>query len=146
MSDDFWFNQRAEDLQFSLYRLEPSYQITGTRTPIVDTRLETLQARIDAGIEYNGGPIDPQGIVQLTDGETRNYYIENLPTAELRALSGYGHFQPFQCPVIYRPDGVAWAYTPNMCLVAGGAKGKAPSGVWIDEEHLVCPGCGLDCT
>lgn len=106
-------------------------------SPSVDYRPETLQLRIDKAMELNR-PINP---TQLISYDGKVYKIEDLPTADLRALAGYGHFQPFRREVIYRPDGVEWPYTPNMCLIASGGRG-----VWIDPETLVCPGCGLDFT
>lgn len=107
----------------------------------IDTRLETLQARIDRAIELNG-TTDPKALVQSLEGETAEVYaIEDLPSPSLRAMMGYGHDEPFKRAVIHRPDGVPWPYTPSMCLVSGGI-----TGVWVDAEHLTCPGCGLDFT
>jgi hypothetical protein len=101
-----------------------------------------LQAQIDKALESRT-LIDPQNIVEY-NGQL--YKIEDLPEAGLRASFGYGHFTPFLRPCIDRPDGKPWPYTPNMCLVASGALGQTPLGVWIDDQHLCCPGCGLDCT
>lgn len=106
-------------------------------SPILDFSLETLQARIDKLLQAQP-PIDPK---TTTDYRGDEIAIEDLPTPELRASFGYGHFQPFNRNVIHRPDGVLWPYTPNMCLVADIGKG-----VWLDEDHLACPGCGLDFT
>ena len=47
----------------------------------------------------------------------------------------------FSRPVIERTDGKQWPYTPNMCLLANNTRG-----VWVDPQHLACPGCGLDMT
>lgn len=104
--------------------------------------LPDFQAHIDQALKSRT-LVDPQDNVQY-DGQ--DYHLEDLPTAHLRAMHGYGHFRPFHSPVIARPDNKPWPYTPNMCLVAGGALGQTPLGVWIDDQHLVCPGCGLDCT
>jgi hypothetical protein len=82
----------------------------------------TLQDRIDEILRFNP-PINPQATTQY-NGET--YTIENLPSADLRAMMGYGHINPFQRGVIERPDKIQWPYTPNMCLVASNSRG-----VWI---------------
>lgn len=107
-----------------------------TKYPFVAPKPEELQGYIDAAIVTP--PVDPTAILRSDGEEIR---IEDLPTAEMRAMMGYGHFQPFHRPVIERTDGKQWPYTPNMCLLANN-----PKGVWVDPEHLACPGCGLDGT
>jgi hypothetical protein len=97
----------------------------------------TLQQRIDALLATKP-PVDPQTRVGYG---TKVIRVEDLPTAQLRAQFGYGHFPAFRNEVVLRPDGVLWRYTPNMCLVADLGRG-----VWVDPSHLVCPGCGLDVT
>jgi hypothetical protein len=123
--------------------------------PLTDDPLDryinptTLAARIQAAFEYNGPPIDPAAHIAIPQGGTlpdRVYHLEDVPDASTRAQFGYGHFRPFEKGVIQRPDGVPWPYTPNMCLIAGGPMGKPARGVWITENYLVCPGCGLDLT
>lgn len=104
--------------------------------PYVAPKPEELQGYIDAAIVVS--PIDPRAIVTYNG---KRVAIEDLPSALLRTMSGYGHLGPFQRPVIERIDGKSWPYTPNMCLLADN-----PRGVWIDPEHLACPGCGLDVT
>jgi hypothetical protein len=106
-------------------------------SPSGDYRVETLPARIEAAISLNT-PVNPGEIIIYNGVPTA---IEDLPTANLRALAGYGHPEPFHRPVIELPEGIEWAYTPNMCLVASGHRG-----VWVDNEHLACPGCGMDFT
>lgn len=107
-----------------------------TKYPYVAPKPEELQGYIDAAIQTS--PVDPRATVALNGVEVA---IEDLPTASLRASMGYGHIGPFQRPVIERTDGKQWLYTPNMCLIADNMRG-----VWVDPEHLACPGCGLDVT
>lgn len=104
----------------------------------LDFRVETLQARIDEAMSKKA-PVDPERIIEHNGVPTK---LEDLPTASDRAMFGYGHFQPFSRPVNERPDGVNWPYTPNMCLVAD----QHTNWVWVDSEHLSCPGCGIDGT
>jgi hypothetical protein len=105
-----------------------------TKYPFVAPEPEKLQSYIDAAIVVPA--VDPSTTVMHEGVETK---IEDLPTAELRALAGYGHFNPFSSEVLERPDGKQWPYTPNMCLIA-----TNPGGVWLDPEHLACPGCGKE--
>lgn len=104
--------------------------------PFVAPKPEELQGYIDAAIQTS--PVDPRAIITY-NGESMA--IEDVPSSEIRASLGYGHFGPFSRPVIERTDGKNWPYTPNMCLLAGNIRG-----VWVDPEHLACPGCGLDMT
>lgn len=117
---------------------EPLIQAVSERDkyPFVAPTPDELQARIDAAIVT--APVDPAATV--TYG-TEDVKIEDLPSADLRASLGYGHYGPFSRPVIERTDGKQWPYTPNMCLLAANYRG-----VWVDPEHLACPGCGLDIT
>lgn len=118
----------------------PSYGSTletdPTKYPFVAPKPEELQGYIDAAIQTS--PVDPRAIVTYNG---QSYTIEDLPTALLRTMSGYGHIKPFRRRVIERTDGKSWPYTPNMCLIADN-----PRGVWVDPQHLACPGCGLDVT
>lgn len=107
-----------------------------TKYPFVAPKPEELQGYIDAAIIST--PVDPQEIV-LYDGVP--FAIEDLPSAGLRAMHGYGHTNPFDRDVVTRTDGKSWPYTPNTCLLADN-----PKGVWVDPEHLACPGCGRDGT
>lgn len=69
--------------------------------------------------------------------------ISELPDANLRAESGYGHF-PYDVERrrVVEVAGRAWPYTPTTCLVDRyGGRGE-----WLDESTLFCPGCGLDFT
>lgn len=104
--------------------------------PFVAPEPDKLQAYIDAAITVPA--IDPAALVNYNGVPTK---IEDLPTAELRAMAGYGHFHPFHREVIQRTDGKQWPYTPNMCLLANNQ-----TGVWVDPAHLACPGCGMDLT
>jgi hypothetical protein len=104
--------------------------------PYVAPKPEELQAYIDAAILIL--PVNPQSPVTYNGVSIA---IEDLPTADLRASLGYGHYKPFHRPIIQRTDNKPWPYTPNMCLIATNHKG-----VWVDPEHLACPGCGLDMT
>lgn len=104
----------------------------------LDFRVETLQARIDAALNLKI-PVHPESTINFNGVPTK---IEDLPTASDRAMQGYGHYNPFSRPVNERPDGKQWMYTPNMCLVAG----DHTNWVWVDSEHLSCPGCGIDGT
>jgi hypothetical protein len=107
-----------------------------TKYPFVAPKPEELQDYIDAAITIE--PIDPQAPVTYNGV---SFTIEDLPTSGLRAMFGYGHPAPFSRAVILRTDGKQWPYTPNMCLLAGN-----PKGIWVDPQHLACPGCGLDMT
>jgi hypothetical protein len=64
----------------------------------------------------------------------------DLP-APIRHHFGYGHFPEQGDAVIPHPEGKIWPYTPDTCLRADDL-----SGLWVDSEHLACPGCGLDVT
>lgn len=83
---------------------------------------------------------DPKGLVTV-NGE--DFHLEDVPSIRLRAAFGYGHFpgDVKHREHLIRPDELPWPYTPSTCLVP---EGKV--GVWVDEEHLACPGCGLDFT
>lgn len=111
-------------------------EVPELRYPFSAPKPEELQAYIDAAILV--APVDPASTVTYNGVETK---IEDLPTADLRAGLGYGHYGPFLRPVVERTDGKQWPYTPNMCLLASNSKG-----VWVNPEHLACPGCGLDIT
>lgn len=110
--------------------------IDRNKYPYVAPAPHELQGYIDAAIFVS--PIDPRATIKYNGVEIR---VEDLPTADLRASMGYGHYGPFRRPVIERTDGKSWPYTPNMCLLAANTRG-----VWVDPEHLACPGCGLDMT
>lgn len=83
---------------------------------------------------------DPKGLVTV-NGE--DFHIEDVPSIALRASFGYGHysFDIKRREHLKRPDKLPWPYTPSTCLTPNGH-----IGVWVDEEHLACPGCGLDFT
>lgn len=66
--------------------------------------------------------------------------VADIPSVFDRAMLGYGHFpSPGGRPVLDVP-GRAWPYTPETCPT------DDCEGEWIDPQHLVCTGCGLDCT
>lgn len=111
----------------------------GTIQHGLDFRSETLAARVAEAIETNE-PIDPKAEIDY-NGEV--YAIEDVPSVLARAMLGYGHDSSdiVRREHLTRPDNEPWAYTPQTCLVASGHRG-----VWIDPEHLCCPGCGLDFT
>jgi hypothetical protein len=69
--------------------------------------------------------------------------IRDVPDPFLRAMWGYGHFavEIAQRPVITVP-GRTWPYTPETCLTDD----YTFKCEWLDEQTMVCPGCGLDCT
>lgn len=117
---------------------EPFVQAVSDRDkyPFVAPKPEELQGYIDAAIQTS--PVDPRAVIRY-NGESMA--IEDVPSSEIRASLGYGHYGPFSRPVIKRTDGKSWPYTPNMCLLAGNIRG-----VWVDPQHLACPGCGLDMT
>lgn len=75
---------------------------------------------------------DP-GTVILDGVETR---IADLDDKNLRAMFGYGHFNPYHRSVL--PGD--WPHIPDTCQPDNHV------GVWLDESHLACSGCGLDCT
>jgi hypothetical protein len=128
-----------EALKRELTRLRRDMQASTEdldKYPFVAPKPEELQSYIDAAIVIP--PVDPTAVLRA-DGE--EIKIEDLPTAGLRAMMGYGHTEPFLRPIIERTDGKQWPYTPNMCLLASN-----PKGVWVDPQHLACPGCGLDFT
>lgn len=64
--------------------------------------------------------------------------IRELPISE-RPFFGYGHFPSHGIGRTILPGN--WPYTFDTCLEADN-----PRGVWIDDEHLACTGCGLDST
>lgn len=66
--------------------------------------------------------------------------IRDLPVS-IRHHFGYGHFPDQGDTVVPHPEGKSWPYTPDTCLRADDMRGS-----WVDPEHLVCPGCGLDVT
>jgi hypothetical protein len=87
----------------------------------------------------------PEGTVSLVDLD-EIVIVDAVParigdmTWPHGAPYGYGHM------AIYKANGREqlpgdWRWTPQTCLAAGGGQG-----IWIDPEHLACPGCGLDCT
>lgn len=97
----------------------------------------TLPARVEGALLP---AINPKATTTY-NGE--KYAIEDLPSPALRAMMGYGH-HPVDLPRrerLTRPDNVPWTYTPETCLIASNVKG-----VWLDAEHLACPGCGVDYT
>jgi hypothetical protein len=109
-------------------------------TAEVDTSPHTFKERLGWALAEKN-VIDPRQIVTY-NGES--YEIRDLPSVMARFGWGYGHH-----PVdvrhrehLSRPDAKPWLYTPETCLVAG----AGVAGVWIDAEHLACPGCGLDFT
>ena len=108
-------------------------------SPSGDYRIETLYIRINRALELNV-PMDPYKLLMYNGQPTR---IMNLPTQDLRALSGYGHQESDirQRSIVPLPDGFRWQWKPQECRVADGFRG-----VWVDEEHLACPGCGMDFT
>jgi hypothetical protein len=97
----------------------------------------TLQARVDEGLKH---AIDPK---LITGYKGEDMAIEDIPDPAIRSMMGYGHpaYDVKHFEHLTRRDNVPWSYTPETCLIAGNLKG-----VWIDSDHLVCPGCGLDYT
>lgn len=107
-----------------------------TKYPYVAPKPSELQYYIDQAITTK--PVDPRELVSY-NGAT--FPIENLPTLELRAMFGLGHYPPSDRPVVQRSDGKPWLFTPDTCRLADN-----PKGVWVDPQHLACPGCGRDGT
>lgn len=70
-----------------------------------------------------------------------NMAVADIPDAWLRAMLGYGHLPSMvgRRPVLDIP-GRTWPYAPATCPT------DDYKGEWIDPQHLVCAGCGLDCT
>ncbi len=70
-----------------------------------------------------------------------NMPVSDVPDALSRAFLGYGHFP---ADVAHRKvitvTGRTWAHTPDTCLT------DEYRGEWLNEDILVCTGCGLDCT
>lgn len=85
--------------------------------------------------------IDPREQVNY-NGE--RMAIEEVPSLQARWMMGYGHDPADVRQRTHHPrgEGQNWAYTPSTCLVAS----QGSIGVWIDDSHLTCPGCGLDFT
>lgn len=111
-------------------------------TDQLDFSIETLQNRVIRALETRQF-VDPMEKINFNGVNMR---ILDLPGSDHQAMMGYGHFPGVLGVPLPRPDGVEWAYTPETCQVSSGKQGVTPLGVWIDEEHLVCPGCGLDLT
>lgn len=84
--------------------------------------------------------IDPHALVEYNG---QQYEIMDLPRSDLREQHGYGHSDYFvyNRERLTRPDGEAWSYTVQTCLVAS----ADDKGVWVSEGHLACCGCGVDC-
>lgn len=106
----------------------------------IDTSPHTFKDRLESALNRRTA-IDPRALVTVNGEEFR---IEDLPSTALRECFGYGHrtWDVDHREHLTRPDGLTWPYTPLNCLVTG----SGGPGVWIDAEHLVCPGCGLDFT
>lgn len=108
--------------------------------PSLDFRLETFALRLNRAFELNK-PVTHDYLVRYNGQPMRLVY---LPTQDLRAAAGFGHFEwdiknraiiPWPLP-----EG-KWPAKPEMCPVADGHRG-----VWVDRDHLACPGCGMDFT
>jgi hypothetical protein len=80
---------------------------------------------------------DPGEVVDFNGEPTR---IRDLPPA-MAAMFGYGHILSPGAEWRKVLPGV-WPYTPQTCRRSD----CAWPGTWIDDEHLACTGCGLDCT
>ena len=80
-----------------------------------------MTTNIDEIVNYNGKDIK----------------IRDLPMSE-RPFFGYGHFPSHIVRPLIPGD---WPYTPSTCLEA-----DSMTGVWVDDEHLACTGCGADFT
>lgn len=108
--------------------------------PVVDTSPATFPARLAEALEKRQ-PADPHQHISL---QRATYELQDIPSQVMRASYGYGHFpgDVRRREHLTRPDALPWAYTPETCLVAGAGS----IGVWIDDAHLCCPGCGLDFT
>lgn len=65
--------------------------------------------------------------------------IAEVPDAFIRALSGYGHFPGHGRSVVTVP-GRTWPHSPETCAPDEYAT------EWINNQTLVCLGCGLDVT
>lgn len=66
--------------------------------------------------------------------------IRDVPSVDLRAMFGVGHFREHDRQVIDVP-GRVFPYTLETCLV------DMYAGEWLpDGSMLFCTGCGLDCT
>lgn len=120
------------------HRIHPAPQFSSPGSPQDD--VTTLPLRVTRAIELNQ-PVDPYKLILHNGRATR---IVDLPTADLRALSGLGH-QPSdirQRDIIPWPlqEG-KWLWKPWECRVSDGFRG-----VWVDDQHLACPGCGMDFT
>lgn len=76
-------------------------------------------------------------VVEYSGAETR---VADLPSTSLRASFGYGHFPGHNRSVVVVP-GRTWPHTPETCSTDDYVEGE-----WLDEQTLVCRGCGLDCT
>jgi len=107
----------------------------------IDVSPHTFAERLQAALAKRT-PVDPHQKFNLGYDTVE---LQDLTTAVVRAFNGYGHF-PEDVRLrdhLTRPDGLPWAYSsPETCLVADQTTG----GVWINSEHLVCPGCGLEFT
>lgn len=70
--------------------------------------------------------------------------IEDIPSRQVRTMLGYGHFNPFNRPVVSTEvQGTQWPFTPDTCEVSDDPHHTE----WIlNGTTLVCVGCGLDCT
>lgn len=126
----------------------PHYEPGGYDDPVIafhdpnqteiDFDPKTLSKRINEILER---AIDPKATTTY-HGETMA--IEDIPSPLVRIMMGMGH-HPFDADgktTLRRPDGEPWPYSSlGVCLVAAEIKG-----VWVDETHLACAGCGLDYT
>jgi hypothetical protein len=65
--------------------------------------------------------------------------VADVPNPYLRAMLGYGHYPDHNRPVLAG----GWPWTPATCPTDDYPESV---GIWLDEEHLACRGCGLDIT
>lgn len=142
MTDPQYPSERVQ-IDGVMYVSPEAARLAGKTVPL-DFRPETLRARVDAAMAYNS-PIDPETVVLHNNVP---YRILDLPHRGLQVQHGYGHWTNDidRRPQLTRPDGVPWAYTPETCCIAAGPPARPARGVWIDDQHLACPGCGVDFT
>lgn len=92
-------------------------------------------------LEDGEAVINPDEVVEYN---FERMAIKDIPSAQTRAMLGYGHLPEPGRDVIANPNGEPWAYRPENCLRADETRWT-----WITvggEEFLVCPGCGVDGT
>lgn len=109
----------------------------GTSPVLVDNHHQQFREKVRKALLQ---AIDPDMVISYNNEPMT---IREVPDPSIRALLGFGHV-PVDIRArekFSRPDAKPWAYTPESCLIA-----SEITGVWIDADHLCCPGCGLDYT